>query len=152
MGEDCVTSPKSVSTARPAPRTLPHPPAMPWAKRLTHSILKASQGRGGGGMFPCSLEKTGVSPLFPKNKFTCSLKFTLAKFPCSQKYYLMFPTIPIIFQFLIVSYFHKFYLVSHSGDINPQQNASFVSLMNVASPQVQGLSWRNNAKRRRATF
>ena len=116
----------------PLPAPFPIPLALPWAKRLTHSILKASQGRGGGKcIFPCSLEKIGISPLFPKNKFRRSLKYPLAKFPCSQKYYLMFPTIPIIFQFLTVSYFHKFYLVSHSGD-NPQQNASFVSLMNVA--------------------
>ena len=36
-------------------------------------------------MFPCSLEKIGVSPLFSKNKLRCSVKFTLVKFPCSQK-------------------------------------------------------------------
>ena len=137
----------------PLPAPFPIPLALPWAKRLTHSILKASQGRGGGGVhLPLFPRKNWNFSLVPQDdKFRRSLKYPLAKFPCSQKYYLMFPTIPIIFQFLTVSYFHKFYLVSHSGD-NPQQNASFVSLMNVASPQVQVLSWRNNAKRRRATF
>ena len=131
MGEDCVTSPKSVSIARPAPRTLPHPPGPALGKETDALYFESLPGKGGGVHFPCSLEKIGVSPLFPKNKFRRSLKYPLAKFPCSQKYYLMFPTIPIIFQFLTVSYFHKFYLVSHSGD-NSQQNASFVSLMNVA--------------------
>ena len=48
----------------------------------------------------------------------------------------MFLTISIIFQFLLVSYFEKFYLTCHSID-NPQQNvATFVSLMNVGSPHV----------------
>ena len=35
----------------------------------------------------------------------------------------------------MVSYIRKFYLASHSRD-NPQQNSSFVCLMNVALPQV----------------
>ena len=52
-----------------------------------------------------------------------------------QKYSLMFPKIAITFQLLMVSYFHKFYLAYHSRD-NPQQNALFVSLINVALPQV----------------
>ena len=99
----------------------------------------------GGYMFPCSLEKIGVFPLFPKNKLRCSLKFTFIKFPCSQKFCCMFPWSPEIlinvpqnFNHISVfdgQYFRKFYLVSHSRD-NPQQNASFVSLMNAASPLV----------------
>ena len=68
------------------------------------------------------------SSLVPRNYVACSLD--------PQKYYLMFLTvILIIFQFLMVSCSHKFYLVSHSSD-NLQQNASSVSLLNVASPQV----------------
>ena len=74
--------------------------------------LRASQG---GCMLPCSLGKIGVSSLFPKDKLTCSLKFTYVKLPCSQKfsvacsldpqkYSLMLPKIPIVFQFLTVSY------------------------------------------------
>ena len=47
----------------------------------------------------------------------------------------MFPTIPIIFHLLMVSFLRKFYLASHSRD-NPQQNSSFVCFMNVALPQV----------------
>ena len=84
-------------------------------------------------------------PLFPKNKLRCSLKFTFIKFPCSQKFCCMFPWFPEIlinvpqnFNHISVfdgQYFRKFYLVSHSRD-NPQQNASFVSLMNAASPLV----------------
>ena len=106
------------------------------------SLWRASQG---GYMFPCSLEKIGVFPLFPKNKLRCSLKFTFIKFPCSQKFCCMFPWSPEIlinvpqnFNHISVfdgQYFRKFYLVSHSRD-NPQQNASFVSLMNAASPLV----------------
>ena len=56
--------------------------------------MTASQGEC---MFPCSPEKIGGSPLFPKNKIRCSLKFTLVKFPCSQKFYCMFPWSPEIF-------------------------------------------------------
>ena len=37
--------------------------------------------RGGGCMFPCSLEKIGVSPLFPKNKLRCSLNSLLSGSP-----------------------------------------------------------------------
>ena len=61
---------------------------------LIIALLRASQG---GCMFPCSLEKIGDSPLFPKNKLRCSLKFTLVKFPCSRKFYCMFPWSPEIF-------------------------------------------------------
>ena len=106
-----------------------------WIERASH----------GGYMFPCSLEKIGVFALFPKNKLRCSLKFTFIKFPCSQKICCMFPWSPEIlinvpqnFNHISVfdgQYFRKFYLVSHSRD-NPQQNASFVSLMNAASPLV----------------
>ena len=77
------------------------------AKKAT--TMRASQEGGGGGMFPCSLEKIRVSPLFPQNKFRCSLNSLLLSSPvprnstpCSldpQKYFLMFPKIPNIFQF-----------------------------------------------------
>jgi len=80
----------------------------------------------GGCMFPCSLWKFTVVPLFLKNKLRCSPKFTFTEFPvprnsapCSldhQKYSSLFPTIPLIFYFFMVSYFHRFYLVSHSTD------------------------------------
>ena len=56
--------------------------------RSADTLQRASQG---GCMFPCSLEKIRVSPLFPKNKLRCSLEFTLIKFPCSQKFCCMFP-------------------------------------------------------------
>ena len=92
-------------------------------------MIGISEGLPGGCMFPCSLEKIGVSPLFPKNKLIFSLKFTLVKFPCSQKFYCMFPwsqkdslmfhKIPNIFQFLMLGYFHKFYLAIHSGENHP---------------------------------
>ena len=108
------------------------------------------RGRGGGYMFPCSLEKIGVFSLFPKNKLRCSLKFTFIKFPCSQKFCCMFPWSPEIlinvpqnFNHISVfdgQYFRKFYLVSHSRD-NPQQNASFVSLMNAASLKTLKYYW-----------
>ena len=55
------------------------------------SFFESLPGGGGGCIFPCSLEKIGVSPLFPKNKLRCSLKFTRVTFPCSQKFYCMFP-------------------------------------------------------------
>ena len=58
-----------------------------YPKRFLNKV-RASQG---GYMFPCSLEKIGVFPLFPKNKLRCSLKFTFIKFPCSQKFCCMFP-------------------------------------------------------------
>ena len=46
---------------------------------------------GGGCMFPCSLQKIAISPLFPKNKFWCSPKFIFTEFPCSLKLCSMFP-------------------------------------------------------------
>ena len=61
-----------------------------WKKKFRLKT-RASQG---GYMFPCSLEKIGVFPLFPKNKLRCSLKFTFIKFPCSQKFCCMFPWSP----------------------------------------------------------
>ena len=74
------------------------------AKKAT--TMRASQEGGGGA---CSLEKIRVSPLFPQNKFRCSLNSLLLSSPvprnstpCSldpQKYFLMFPKIPNIFQF-----------------------------------------------------
>ena len=105
--------------------------------------VRASQG---GYMFPCSLEKIGVFPLFPKNKLRCSLKFTFIKFPCSQKFCCMFPWSPEILinvpqNFNHVSAFdgqnsRKFYLVSHSRD-NPQQNAC----MTITSHHITLLRW-----------
>ena len=56
--------------------------------------MRASQG---GCMFPCSLWKFTVVPLFLKNKLRCSPKFTFTEFPCSQKFRSMFPWSPKIF-------------------------------------------------------
>ena len=51
----------------------------------------------GGCVFPCSLWKFTVVPLFLKNKLRCSPKFTSTEFPCSQKFRSMFPWSPKIF-------------------------------------------------------
>ena len=106
---------------------IPGPGIKPRPHWWEASALRVSQR--GGCMFPCSLEKIGVSPLFTKNKLRCSLKLTLVKFPCSQKFYCMFPwsqkdslmfhKIPNIFQFLMLGYFHQFYFTIHRIENHP---------------------------------
>ena len=98
-----------------------------------------------GCMFPCSLEKFRAVPLFLMNRLSCSRNSLLPSSPvprnsasCSvdpQKYFYIFPTISFIFHFVMVSYFHRFYLVSHSTD-TPRQNASFASLMTLTGCRV----------------
>ena len=90
-------------------------------------------------MFLCLQEKIGAFPLFPENKLRWSLKPPLLSFhvlrnyiACylhPQKYSLMFPKIPNIFQFLIVSYFHTFYFAIDSRDNHP------------TSTQAEGRNW-----------
>ena len=101
-------------------------------------------GRGRGGcMFSCSLEKIGVSPLFPPKYYvplsSLLLSSTVPRNSTAccldpQKYSLMFPKIPNIFQFLMLSYFHKFYLAIHSRENHPfSKYTCFVSLMNIVT-------------------
>ena len=49
---------------------------------------------GGGCMFPCSLWKFTVVPLFLKKKLRCSQKLTFTEFPCSQEFRSIFPWSP----------------------------------------------------------
>ena len=53
--------------------------------------MRASQG---GCMFPCSLWKFTVFPLFLKNKLRCFPQFTFTEFSCSQKFRSIFPRSP----------------------------------------------------------
>jgi len=106
-------------------------------------VMRASQG---GWMFPCSVWKFIVVPLFLKNKLRCSPKFTFTEFPCSQKFRSMFPWSPTIFLTVLynssqILFFHclfifRFYLVSHSTN-TPRQNASFSSLMTEKWEKLQ---------------
>ena len=85
-------------------------------------------------MFLCLQEKIGAFPLFPENKLRWSLKPPLLSFhvlrnyiACylhPQKYSLMLPKIPHIFQFLIVSYFHTLSFGIDSRDTHPASTLS----------------------------
>ena len=80
-------------------------------------------------MFLCLQEKIGAFPLFAENKLRWSLKSPPSSSPVPrnciacylhpQKYSLMFPKIPHIFQFFVVSYFHTFFFGIHSRDNHP---------------------------------
>lgn len=42
-------------------------------------------------MFPCSLKKLSISPLFPNNKLSCSPVFIFVMLPWSQKIFVVVP-------------------------------------------------------------
>ena len=94
--------------------------------------MRASRGGGGAcslvpcenlQLFPCSSK---INEGVPLNSLLLSSHVPRNSAPCSldhQKYSSLFPTIPLILYFFMVSYFHRFSLVSHSTD-TPRQNAS----------------------------
>ena len=83
-----------------------------YLSNLCKSLSTKKEGLPGmGGMFPCSLWKFTVVPLFLKCKLRCSPKFTFTEFHCSQKFRSMFPRSPKIF--LTVSYNYSHILFFH---------------------------------------
>ena len=97
----------------------------PWSHSLNLQWRRQQWGPSRRGcMFPCSLWKFTVVPLFlkntgiPQNSLLLSSPVSRNSASCSvdhQKYSSLFPTLPLIFYYFMVSYFHRFYL-SHSTD------------------------------------
>ena len=106
--------------------------------------------RGGGVHVPLFLKKKLEFPLFPcspkisedvpLNSVLLSSSVPINSIACSldpQQYSLKFPKIPNVFQFLMISNFITFTSpFKVEIIIQPQQNAFFVSLMNVALPHA----------------